>query len=123
MRAVLRGTTAFVLAILGSALSLSSVLFAFVWPGLCGACAIGLALAGLLIVFSSFWITRETDAAPLAAGCLKFLLASGLSLLVLAPLFAIFGPERHGTPYAYLVITGVVCLLGFLKFRAYRSQA
>jgi hypothetical protein len=124
----LRGTLSVVLIIAGTALSLLSIALAFFVPivitgtimeilGLSITVTI-MAILGLSLMFGGYWIIRNSDGAPLAALYLKLALGFGSTFLVYGLLAAFFGRRLH-LPIGYFIAVGFLCVLGFVKFRAY----
>jgi hypothetical protein len=114
--AFLRGTLSVVLIIAGTALSLFSIAEAFFGPiSIMGTI---IAILGLSLMFGGYWIIRNSDGAPLAALYLKLALGFGSTFLVYGLLAAFFGRRLH-LPIGYFIAVGFLCVLGFVKFRAY----
>ena len=115
----LRGVASFASVLVGAALSFFSLVAAFGWghaPISLGGTII--AILGLALMFGGYWLIRNTDGALLAAVCLKVALGLGSALLVVG-LLAVVISSDPGMPTGYFIAVGCICLLGFVKFRAY----
>jgi hypothetical protein len=77
-----------------------------------------IAILGLSLIFGGYWLSRNSDGAPLAALCLKLALGFGGTFLVYGLLAAFFGRGAY-LPIGYFIAIGFLCVLGFVKFRAY----
>jgi hypothetical protein len=119
---ILRGATSFVLVLVGIALLPFSVVAAFGWghkPTSFG--GIVIAILALLIMFGGYWIIRDMDGALLAAVCLRVALGVGSTFLVVGLPFVFLGNDLS-TPTGYFIAVGCLCILGWVKFRAYTKD-
>ncbi len=120
--AFFRGAASFVLVLAGTALFLFSIAVAFGWDrGPFSLAGTIIAVLGLSLIFGAYWLNRNWEAAPLAAVCLKLALGFGSMFLVVGLLDA-FLPTDPSTPTGYFIVTGCLCVLGFVKFRAYTGH-
>lgn len=79
------------------------------------------AMLGLSLMFAAYWLIRDLDGAVLASGYLKIALGLGSMFLVFGVIALIVRPDPS-IPTGYFIATSCLCLLGFVKFRAYRNQ-
>src|SRR5690242_10166981 len=120
----LRGAFSFVLVLTGTALFLFSALASSGWDrGPVLPLAIFstiVALLGLSSIFAGYWIVRNSDGAPIPAVALKLILGLGSSFIVIG-VIALFLRNPY-TPTAYFLMTGCLCIVGFLRFRGYTAR-
>jgi hypothetical protein len=119
----LRGTVSFLLVLVGVALFLFSIAVAFGWDrGPLSLAGTVIALLGLALMFGGYLLIRKLDGAPLAAVCLKLASGFGSAFLVVG-LLALFLPGDVPAPTGYFLAVGCLCVLVFVKFRAYAKVA
>ena len=117
--AFLRGAASFALIFAGAALFLFSIAVAFGWDrGSFSIIGTIIAILGLSLMFGGYWSSRNSDGAPLAALCLNLALGFGSTFLVFGLLAAFFGRGLY-LPIGYFIAIGSLCVLAFVKFRAY----
>src|SRR5438105_1893934 len=108
---LLRGVSSFIFALAGAALFLFSVGAAFGWDkGPVFSIAVGsaaIAAIGLSLIFAGYWVVRDSDGAPLAAICLKWILGFGSTFIVIG-VIALFIQSPY-TPTWYFIMTGCLC--------------
>lgn len=115
----LRGVASFLLMLVGGALSLFSIAVAGGWGhGPLSIAGTIIAILGLSLMFGGYWLVRNMDGGPLAAGCLKVALGFGAALFVIG-LISVFIPTGIPSPRGYLLGVGFLCCVAFYGFRAY----
>lgn len=120
----LRGVSSLVLVLVGAGLFLFSALASSGWDkGPLLSIAIFstiLAILGLSSTFAGYYIVRNSDGAPIPAIVLKLILALGSTFIVIG-VVALFIQNPY-TPTAYFLMTGCLCAVGFVMFRAYTAR-
>jgi hypothetical protein len=103
----------------GGALFLFSIVVALGWHSPLSLGGAIIAFLGLAALFGGYWLVRNMDGGPLAAFCLKVVLGFGSTFLVVGLIAAFLPGPDVTTPTGYFLVVGCLCLVAFLKFRAY----
>ena len=105
--------------LVGGALSLFSIAVAVGWDrGPLSIAGTIIAILGLSLMFSGYWLVRNMDGGPLAAGCVKVALGFGSAFFVIG-LISVFIPTGIPSPRGYFLGVGCLCCIAFYSFRVY----
>ncbi len=114
-----RHLAAIILLTLGVFLGLFSLPVGFGWHRTLSVLGIAFFAVGYTAVLAGHWLLRDSDWQLLIVPFIKWLLLLGSTLLLCAGIAIAIRSQDMPIPYGYLVVTGCLSFVGYLRFRKY----